>query len=169
MNKKDKIEILLEDERNRRKERDAAIENVLNGPILGETRVDHPFQYDTVKAGESQKLVFNIDVPGDKALLVKQIANEWYPDTTFELNIDGKRNEHRRRLSDPEDPLETAILVRKTIEWRVTNNSNEDRTIGILSDGFYIPKNIYQSIRDNYEKLGGNLNNLSAEGLSSLQ
>lgn len=157
MNKKDKLDLALRDDMNRQKEKEVAIDTILNGPSIAEERVDHPFQYKEVKAGAEKEKVYELNVPARQALIIKSMANEWYPKTVFHLDIDRSTNRHERALADPEDPLDVNMLAREKVEWYVTNNSNEDRDIGILTDGFYIPVEVYENIKSSYEMMGGDI------------
>lgn len=135
------LEFILEDEKQRRKETELALDVTTQY-----NRLEHPFVYEDIKVGDEDKLIHDINIPGDKAVVITHIANEWYPGTVVKLIVDGVTREFEYESAEINNPKEVNILAREQITWRATNDTGEtsgvteeDKEIGVFTDGHFIP------------------------------
>lgn len=156
MNRQEKLNLIMEEERNRlERERNELMKTraILEGPFFGEEAFDEPFQFETVPEGAREYTVYRRDIPKGKAAVVTHIANEWYPRTVFEFKTDEYGRKVEKAIGDTENPRKTRLMAKDRIEWTVSNRRGEEVTVGIVTDGYYIPERAYNAFSDIYHEM----------------
>lgn len=153
---KNALEFILEDERQRRKETELALNLTTQY-----NRLEDPFRFKDIEVGDKDKTIYDVNIPGDKGVVITHIANEWYPGIVVKLTIDGVTREYEYESAEINDPKEVNILAREQITWRASNNTgddddinNEDREIGVYTDGHFIPIEQYNHLESVTEGSG---------------
>lgn len=167
MNRAEKLQLIIEDDKRidqkqileeqrrleqQRKELEQQKKNIdlaLDKPPSFDQKIDNPFQTAEVEANSIEPRVYKLAVPENQALVITDIANEWYPGLTFVLEVDGNKREYQRVIADPTEPRNVKMLAENRVTWTVENDSDEDRNVGILTDGHYVSQSIYEQIKDN--------------------
>lgn len=119
------------------------------GPMTRMFKREQQYQFKTVEAGGSDT-VYKLHNPerGVMVGIITQVANDWYPGTFLEWYIDHKLKKVDYIIAQIDVPkeYERGIPFFEEIEWVAHNESDEDRTFGVVCDGFFIDKKIYKSI-----------------------
>lgn len=154
MKRSEKIELILEDDRQQRIRRMEKLEELsalFNSPHFAEDEFGDEFEYKTIPEGANYRTILDRDIPQGKAAVITHIGNEWYPGITHRLKMDEREIKLEREFGSPEEPAEVDKLVRDRIVWDAKNDNGEgyeDRVVGVLVKGYYIPVEFYESIAD---------------------
>lgn len=110
--------------------------------LLTPLTFEEPYQYLKLEAGESGEVYFQ-DVPDRYVAFITRMANNWYDDTYYEVEIDGNPlypNERRlRRALAPIDfPLEVKKIARRTIRVMAFNEDTTHHYFEFLIDGVFL-------------------------------
>jgi hypothetical protein len=119
------------------------------GPMTQTFPPEEKYQYKTVKAG-MHDTVFRLENPQPKLLvgIITQVANDWYPNTSLEWFIDYHPRKVEYVIGEINSPKEYSrgIPFHDRIEWVAWNNDTSDHVFGVLCDGFFINKKLYNII-----------------------
>jgi hypothetical protein len=119
------------------------------GPMTQTFPAELKYQYKTVKAG-GHDTVFKLENPQPELLVgvVTQVANDWYPNTYLEWFTDYKPRRVEYVVGEINNPKEYArgIPFHAKIEWVAWNNDTSDHVFGVLCDGFFVNKKLYNII-----------------------
>lgn len=140
----EKLRLILEDDHRQRKR---MRERSVNTPTWDQ-KIDHPYQFKELKKGAKDEKIYGLSIPSDRAVVVKELANEWYADIELDLIIDGEKRVVNRSIAPMDNPKDVEFLAREQIEWRGTNNKDSARTIGVITDGHYVPVEYFDGISE---------------------
>lgn len=120
--------------------------DVFLGPKREDLMFRKPYQVATVPAGQTLD-VFREEIrdwPGYVGV-VTHIGNDWFPNTSLTRYIDGRAQENPivRQIAPVNNPLVVKIFVERDIVWTATNSDTVAHTFGILTNGYLIPKDLY--------------------------
>jgi len=119
------------------------------GPMTHMFRRDDQYQYKTVPAGEN-RTVFYLRNPNPTKLvgLITEVANDWYPHTYLEWRIDYNPKIVEYMIGNINNPkeFERGIPFKEEVEWIAYNNDTEEHAFGVLCDGFFISREVYERI-----------------------
>jgi len=119
------------------------------GPMTRMFKAEWRYQYKTVPAGRSDT-VFKLENPQPDLLMgiITQVANDWYPNTYLDWLIDYSPKRVEYKIAEIENPkgYERGIPFEREVRWIAYNNDVSDHVFGVLCDGFFISKKLYQKI-----------------------
>lgn len=119
------------------------------GPMVRMFKRDLQYQYATVPAGSSvQVYLLKNPEPDNLVGIITQVANDWFPHTYLEWFIDYLPKRVEYSIADIEAPkeYERGIPFHSQIKWVAHNEDIADHVFGVLNDGFFIDKKIYNMI-----------------------
>lgn len=163
MSKEERLRLLLEDERVRELElrnRLMMINQVIDSAPFPQDVVDDDFQHALVELGEEEEVVYELDVPSNKAFIAEYIGNDWYPGIEYKLFVDDDTilGTIEREIAPTNDPTKVRFLARETVRWEASNNNDdatEDRNLGVVTGGSFIPAEVYDELHNITRQMGG--------------
>lgn len=107
------------------------------GAFQAGLKFDDPYQYKTVKAGETAT-VYSRRVLGKYVGHITQLSLAWYSSTYVDWIVDGVLLERFQRAIPFTTPKEfnPPITVKKKIDFIAYNGDTSDHAFGVLCDGF---------------------------------
>lgn len=159
MRHEEKVEFVLADDRNRElieQNRLSRMERVINGPAPPSQVIEDDFQTACLNVGDKDNRVYHYEIPDGKALVVTELANDWYPGLTYTLKLDGKDvlGTIEREIAPTNNPTQVRYLAHDEVTWEGTNTGSEQRDIGIVTGGHFIPEEVFFDYTDLYEEAG---------------
>lgn len=168
MNRENKIQLIMEDERNRIREQELTLQReehklheldtLLDSPGLPDERIEDDFQTATVPITDVQQRVFYYEVPNNRAAIIEYIGNDWYPGLTYEFIVDNHSilEGTQREIAPTENPKNVHIICTDKITWVATNTNGdvdaEERDVGIVTGGRLVPEKAYNLYTDLYDE-----------------
>ena len=107
------------------------------GAFPAGAKFEEPYQYATVKAGET-KTVYTRRITGGYVGFITQLSVSWYASTYIDWICDGVLLERLLRAIPFTTPKEfdPPIKVKKKIDFIAYNGDTSDHSFGVLCDGF---------------------------------
>ncbi len=120
---------------------------LVQGPKSQDRMFRNPFQQATVNPGQNGQ-VFFLEVPRGYAGVVLRIGNDWFPNTFLSRHLDANIVEGRieRVIAPVTDPMSVKLLFFDKVIWTAQNNDAVPHTFGVLTDGFWVRKEIAKRI-----------------------
>lgn len=157
MRHEEKVQFILNDDRNRELREQNKLEKinqVLNGPTPPNEIIEDDFQTACLEVGEEDKRVYHYVVPDGKALVITEIGNDWYPGLDYTLKLDGHDvlGTIEREIAPTNNPVEVRYLAQDEVTWEGTNTGDEQRDIGIVNGGHFIPLEVYRDYVEMFDE-----------------
>jgi len=126
------------------------------GPMTRMFKRELQYQYVIIPAGQHRR-VWYMKNPQPELLVgvITQVANDWFPNTFLEWFVDyyPKRVQYVIGQIDHPKEYERGIPFNDEVEWVAWNNDSTAHTFGVLCDGFFISKNVFNKIvRENEQE-----------------
>lgn len=114
---------------------------ILLSPKTEDRMFEKPYQAKTVQPGLEEE-VYRQTVPHGFAGVVTRIGNDWFPNTVLTRLVDNRTMEPsvQRVIAPVTDPISVKIFTFDHIVWTARNNDSIPHTFGILTDGFFMPR-----------------------------
>ena len=123
--------------------------NKFYGPMTRMFKRELQYQSATIAAGGSGRVWYMVN-PQPEILvgIITQVGHDWYADTYLEwfIDYDPRRIDYQIAPYNAPKHYERGIPFFKEVEWIAYNNSDDPATFGILTDGFFIPREVYERI-----------------------
>lgn len=166
MRREDKIQFVLEDDRNRitkkrmeleeREQKLNELQTLLNSPGLPEESIEDDYQTATLEVTEVKQRVYDYRIPNNRAAVIEYIGNDWYSGLTYEFIVDNHVifEDIERQIAPTNDTKQVNILAKDRILW-LANNTNtdvdaEERDIAVVAGGKLVPERVYEIYNDLY-------------------
>ena len=123
--------------------------NTFKGPMTRPFKRDLQYQYATIAAGSSGRVYYlNNPQPDILMGIIVQVGNNWFVDTYYEWFVDYLPKRVEYQIGEIHNPkhFERGIPFETQVEWIAFNNSDESHVYEILTDGYFIPKTVYNQI-----------------------
>jgi|GEM_PF-2748669 len=103
------------------------------------SRYTKPFQYKDISAGNSG-VVWSFNVPKRFVLFIERMGNNWFPNTYYNLTMDGEIHKVEYTIANIENPrvYSPPLVIKNYIIVEAYNNSSKDHTFAFLIDGFLV-------------------------------
>lgn len=119
------------------------------GPMTRMFPRDQQYQYATVAAGRNATVYYLRNPQPDLLVgIITQVANDWFANTYLDWHIDYLPKTVRYTIANIENPKEydPGIPFHEEIKWVAYNDDVEEHTFGVLCDGFFIKKELFDKI-----------------------
>ena len=119
------------------------------GPMARMFKRDLQFQRATVSPGQYRTVWYMVNPQPDLLVgIITQVANDWFPNTVLEWFIDyhPKRVQYIIGQIDHPKEYERGIPFHDEVKWVAYNNDTVVHTFGVLCDGFFISKKLFNKI-----------------------
>jgi len=123
--------------------------NKFYGPMTRMFKRERQYQSATIAPGQSGRVWFMVN-PQPEILvgIITQVGHDWYADTYLEwiIDYDQKRIDYQIAPYNNPKHFERGIPFFDQVEWIAYNNRDENATFGVLTDGFFVPREVYDRI-----------------------
>jgi len=123
--------------------------NKFYGPMTRMFKREQQYQSATIAAGANGRVWYMVNPQPDILVgIITQVGHDWYEDTYLEwiIDYDPKRLDYQISPYNAPKHFERGIPFFKEVEWTAYNNSDAPATFGVLTDGFFIPRKVYDQI-----------------------
>ena len=128
------------------------------GPMTRMFKRDQQYQYATIPFGQHRRVWYMRNPQPDLLVgIITQVANDWFPNTFLEWSVDYEPKRVMYIIGQIDHPkeFERGIPFHDEVEWIAYNNDGTatatydptvGHTFGVLCDGFFIKKELYNQI-----------------------
>lgn len=119
------------------------------GPMTKMFKWGSQYQYATVQPGRYKRVWFKRNPQPERLVgIITQVANQWYPNTHLEwiIDYDSKLVEYEIGLFCAPKEFERGIPFHEEVEWIAHNDSAVEHTFGVLMEGFFLSKKLFNKI-----------------------
>ncbi len=120
---------------------------ILQAPKTEDRMFTKPFQRKLVGPGKEEE-VYRQDVPNGYVGVITRVGNDWFDSTSLKRFIDSRAMEAtiERVIASVTDPMAVKIFVKNQVVWTAKNNDLIDHTFGVLTDGFFVPFDVFDRV-----------------------
>lgn len=119
------------------------------GPMTRMFKRELQYQFRRLLPGQSGRVWYMMNPQPERLVgIITEVGNDWYPNTSLEWFIDYDPKFIQYQIAPTNNPKEfnRGIPFHYEVEWVAYNDGATPRTFGVLTDGFFISKGLFNKM-----------------------